>query len=229
MKTRALVGLLFFPSPLHIQGTCTGFRNSIGNGGKNTFPAGLNDCYSVAMWAADTFKTSVTLSGESEGGNLSIAVTLMAKQKGTISKIKNVYAMCPYISGKYPDSARGYKSQVEFGDGTYLISTESCGWTAQMYTAEGDADAENNPLAWPSNASFNDVKGFPPTVILTNEFDPLKDEGLAFYNLLLKARVKARSVILGGTTHAANTMYELVPDYVKATLVEITAFANGQL
>ena len=207
----------------------TGFRNSIGNGGKNTFPAGLNDCYSVAMWAADTFKTSVTLAGDSAGGNASIAVTLMAKQKGTISKIKNVYAIAPMVSGKYPDSVRGYKSQVEFGDGSYMVSTESLGWMAQLYTAEGDTDAENSPLAWVSNASVDDLKAFPPTVIVTNEFDPLKDEGIAFYNLLTKAGVKARSVILGGTTHTANVMFELVPDYVKATLVEITAFANGQL
>ena len=45
-----------------------------------------------------------------------------------------------------------------------------------------------NPLAWPGFANEEDVRGFPSTVISVNECDPLRDEGIAFYRLLLSAR-----------------------------------------
>ncbi len=44
-----------------------------------------------------------------------------------------------------------------------------------------------NPLAWPSFATEDDVRGLPPTVISVNECDPLRDEGIEFYRLLLRA------------------------------------------
>ena len=49
-----------------------------------------------------------------------------------------------------------------------------------------------NPLAWPSFATREDVEGLPPVVISVNECDPLRDEGIAFYRLLLGAGVPAR-------------------------------------
>jgi len=44
-----------------------------------------------------------------------------------------------------------------------------------------------DPLAWPAFASEDDVRGLPPTVISVNECDPLRDEGIEFYRLLLRA------------------------------------------
>jgi len=201
-----------------------GFRNSIDNDNKNTFPAGLNDCYSAAMWAADTYKDKVVVAGESGGGNLSIAVSLKALKTKTDAKIKGVYAMCPYIAGKYANpSNKKFPSHGQW-DG-YLLASYLMEAMARVYTKEGES--WENPLAWPSLASENDVKGFPPTVISVNEFDPLKDEGLAFYRLLLKAGVKVQGKIICGTIHAADTFPELVPEIVSSTQNAIVAFANS--
>ena len=49
-----------------------------------------------------------------------------------------------------------------------------------------------NPLAWPSFASIEEVKGLHKTYIIVNECDPLRDEGVSFYRLLRKADVKAQ-------------------------------------
>ena len=43
-----------------------------------------------------------------------------------------------------------------------------------------------DPLAWPGFATDDDVKGLPPTVISVNECDPLRDEGIGFYRLLIR-------------------------------------------
>ena len=58
-----------------------------------------------------------------------------------------------------------------------------------------------NPLAWPAFATAEDVKGFPPTVISVNECDPLRDEGIGFYRLLLHNGVSARCRQVMGTVH----------------------------
>ena len=52
-----------------------------------------------------------------------------------------------------------------------------------------------NPLAWPGFATESDVEGLVPTVISVNECDPLRDEGIEFYRLLLRAGVPARSLV----------------------------------
>jgi acetyl esterase/lipase len=57
---------------------------------------------------------------------------------------------------------------------------------------EIEAFTRRDPLAWPSFATETDVHGFPPTVISVNECDPLRDQGINSYRLLLRAGVPAR-------------------------------------
>ena len=60
-----------------------------------------------------------------------------------------------------------------------------------------------NPLAWPSFATREDVEGLPPTVISVNECDPLRDEGIAFYRLLMDSGVSARCRQMMGACHGS--------------------------
>ena len=64
-----------------------------------------------------------------------------------------------------------------------------------------EAFEAGDPLAWPGFATEDDVDGLPPTVISVNECDPLRDEGIAFYRLLLRAGVPARCRQVMGTIH----------------------------
>merc|ERR1712078_414493 len=81
------------------------FRNAGGKLGPHAFPAGLNDCLSGLQWVYDNKSSlgysKLVISGESGGGNLSIATALKAKQEGNIAQIDGVYCMCPYIYGNY--------------------------------------------------------------------------------------------------------------------------------
>lgn len=88
-----------------------------------------------------------------------------------------------------------------------------------------EAYREKNALAWPLFASVEDVAGFPPSVIQVDECDPLRDEGVAFYRLLLEAGATVRCVELLGMTHAGELMIWAVPEITRATAAAIANFA----
>ena len=68
-----------------------------------------------------------------------------------------------------------------------------------------------NPLAWPGFATADDVKGLPPVVISVNECDPLRDEGINFYRLLLQNGVPARCRQVMGTIHGTEIFSRPAP------------------
>ncbi len=91
-----------------------------------------------------------------------------------------------------------------------------------------EAFAERNPLAWPSFATAADVQGFPPTVISVNECDPLRDEGINFYRLLLSAGVPARARQVMGTSHGTEIFTIVCPEISRDTARDLAAFCKGQ-
>ena len=90
-----------------------------------------------------------------------------------------------------------------------------------------EAFTDRNPLAWPSFATFDDVTGFPPTVISVNECDPLRDEGINFYRLLLDSGVPARCRESLGTCHGTEVLPVVCPDISHATASDIATFASS--
>ncbi len=204
------------------------FRNGGGALGDHPFPAGLHDCADAARWAiehrADLGASSVVISGESGGGNLSIATTLLAKREGWVDGIAGVYAQCPYISGAYADPPAELASLVE--NDMYFLDVSMMGALAKVY----DPDGANtlNPLAWPMNATADDVTGLPPHVISVNQLDPLRDEGLVYYRTLLDGGVSAISRTVNGTCHAGDMLFPTaMPDVYAATIRDIAGFADS--
>ena len=90
------------------------FRNCGGALGPHPFPAGLDDCTSALLWLHANREqlgvSAIVVSGESGGGNLTLATTLRAKRDGHLDAIDGVYAQCPYISGLYADRPRNCTS-----------------------------------------------------------------------------------------------------------------------
>jgi acetyl esterase len=205
------------------------FRNSVGEnalGEVAPYPAGLNDCVSGLKWtiehAADygIDPSRVVVSGESGGGNLALATTLRLKRAGELDLIKGVYALCPYINGVWPDDR--YPS-TETNNGIFINVYGN--WGPVSYGIE--ALENRDPLAWPGFATVEDVTGFPPTVISVNECDPLHDEGVAFYRLLLSAGVSARARDVLGTMHGTELTVALCPEITQDTARDLAAFAKG--
>jgi acetyl esterase/lipase len=192
------------------------------------FPAGLNDCVSGLKWvharAADLNidPGRIIVAGESGGGNLTLATALKLKRDGDLGLVKGLYALCPYIAGQWPQAA-------------YPSSTENNGILLDLHNNRGalaygiDELNARNPLAWPAFATEDDVNGFPYTVISVNECDPLRDEGIAFYRLLLSAGVPARCRQAMGTIHGTEIFAICCPDISRDAARDIASVARGEV
>ncbi len=204
------------------------FRNGAGELGNHPFPAGLNDCATALRWAYQNRPklkiSNIITSGESGGGNLSIAVAIKAKSEGWIEEISGVFAMCPYISGQYANPPGDLPSMIE-NDG-YTVQLSMMGALAKTY----DPQSANltNPKAWPYASSEADLRGLPPHFISVNELDPLRDEGIGFHRRLLKAEVSSVCHTILGTCHGGDCISpNVIPDVYQATLSNIIGFARA--
>ncbi len=189
------------------------------------FPAGLNDCVSGLKWTiehASTLKIDpahLIVAGESGGGNLTLATGLKLKQDGDLGLIRGLYAMCPYIAGEWPQDR-------------YPSSIENNGILLDLHNNQGrvgygiEAFDAGNPLAWPGLAAEADVEGLVPTVISVNECDPLRDEGIEFYRLLVRAGVPARCRQVMGTIHGTEIFAIACPDISRETAASIAQFCR---
>ena len=92
--------------------------------------------------------------------------------------------------------------------------------------AYGIEELENeNPLAWPSFATEEDLRGLPPCVISVHECDPLRDEGIELYRTLLRAGVPARCRQVMGAIHATE-IFQMCPDISRETAASLAQFCR---
>ena len=154
------------------------------------------------------------------GGNLTLATGLKLLRDGNIGLVQGLYALCPYIAGRWP-LAKHPSSTVNNGILLELHNNRG----AMAYGIE-ELDA-GNPLAWPGFAAVEDVTGLPATVISVNECDPLRDEGIEFYRLLLAAGVPAQCRQVMGTIHATEIFPIAAPEVSRETARSIADFCRG--
>lgn len=204
------------------------FRNGAGHLGPHSFPAGLNDCASGTRWVAQNRQelgiSQLIISGESGGGNLSLATALKANAEGWVDEIDGVYALCPCTAGDYANAGAVFGSWVE--NDTYFMNTHTMGALPKVY--DPTQENTNNCLAWPLSAEQRDLNGLPPHVISVNELDPLRDEGLAYYRKLTAAGIPAVGRVVCGTPHGADfAMADTIPEVAGATVRDIHGFATS--
>jgi len=190
------------------------------------YPAGLNDCVSGVTWLIDHAAdlgidpASVIIAGESGGGNLTLATGMALLRSGDIGLVKGLYALCPYIAGEWPQER--FPSSIE-NEGILLSLHNNRG----RMTYGIDAFEAGDPLAWPSFATETDVAGLPPTFISVNECYPLRDEGIDFYRLLLRAGVNAQCRTVMGTIHGTEIFATACPDVSYETAASIAHFLDS--
>jgi acetyl esterase len=189
------------------------------------FPAGLNDCVAGLKWlvaqAADLGidPDHIVVAGESGGGNLTLATGMKLKRDGDLGLIRGLYAMCPFIAGRWPQDR-------------FPSSTENNGILIDLHNNRpamgyGIAELEaGNPLAWPTFATEDDVRDLVPTMISVNECDPLRDEGIAFYRLLLAGGVAARCRQVMGTAHGTEIFAIACPEISRETAASLAQFCR---
>jgi acetyl esterase len=190
------------------------------------FPGGLHDCISGVRWVHDHAAdlgidvNRIIVSGESGGGNLTLATGMKLKRDGELSLIRGLYAMCPYIAGEWPQAR--FPSSIE-NNGILLDLHHNRGRMGYGIEAFEARDA----LAWPSFATETDVADLVPTVVSVNEFDPLRDEGVEFHRLLLRAGVETRGRMNLGAVHGTELLAIACPDISFETAASIAAFSQN--
>jgi acetyl esterase len=127
----------------------------------------------------------IAVAGDSVGGNMSIALTLMAKERGG-PKLAAQVLFYPVTDANF-DTA----SYREFAEG-YFLRRDGMQWFWDQYTT--DQDQRNEVTASPLRASLKQLAGLPPALVITGEADVLRDEGEAYANKLREAGVPVTAV-----------------------------------
>jgi acetyl esterase len=158
---------------------------------EHKFPAAVNDCYSATQWVASTFSAgSVAVAGDSAGGNLAAVVSIMARDRGGPSLAAQVLI--------YPNTDyRGGTESMRGNDDPALFNHHSVTWYWNHYLASPEDGL--NPLVSPLLAeSHSDL---PPALVITAEYDPLRDEGEAYAERLRASGVPVESTRYDGMVH----------------------------
>ena len=192
---------------------------------EHKFPAAVEDAYAVAAWLAANGSSigvdasRLAVGGDSAGGNLAAVVALMARDKAAFS-LRHQVLLYPVTNRDF--STRSYR---ENGEGYYLTRA-AMEWFWNHYL--GDERDARHPYASPMRA--DDHRGLAPALVITAEYDPLRDEGEAYAQRLADADVPVLARRYPGMIHGfcwipgAIEQGKHALDLAAATLKE--AFAN---
>ncbi len=176
------------------------------------YPAAAEDCYAATVWASKFIEnfggdpSRLVVCGDSAGGNLAAVVALMARDRGG-----------PAIAGQillYPitDHSFDTKSYKENGSG-YFLTMATMKWFWNHYLASPEQGSE--PYASPLRA---ELKGLPPAIVLTAQYDPLRDEANAYAAKLQDAGVTVRRIACMGHVHGFLRRLDVFPMAAGGTL-----------
>jgi acetyl esterase len=191
------------------------------------YPVAIEQGYATAQWAVREGASKgldasrMAVAGESVGGDMAAALSIMAKQRGDVRFVQT--------SMYYPvtDAAMDTASYDEFAEGYYL-TRKAMEWFWDAYTTDPDERAEIT--ASPNQATIEQLEGLPPTLLLVDEADPLRDEGEAYAAKLRMAGVPVTTVRYDGVVHdfmLLNAMSE--SRATRAAIAQATAFLRDAL
>ncbi|MFI9414122.1 alpha/beta hydrolase [Nocardia gamkensis] len=162
------------------------------------YPVANEQSYRVAQWVTANGAekgldpSRIAIAGDSVGGNMAIALTLMAKERGDVSFVQQVL-FYPVTDANFDTG-----SYQQFAEG-YFLTREGMKWFWDQYTTNADERAQIT--ASPLRATTEQLAGLPPALVITAEADVLRDEGEAFAGKLRAAGVPVTQVRYGGIVH----------------------------
>jgi acetyl esterase len=186
------------------------------------FPAAVDDCVAALDYVVAHAEelgidpARVAVGGDSAGGNLAAGIALRARDHG------------PALAGQlliYPNTDQlADDASMREAEDPYLFNRHSVAWYRGHYLAEpGDAE---NPLASPLRAES--LVGLPPALVITAEFDPLRDQGESYADRLAQEGVSVRLqrfdgmahgfFAMAGTLPAGRAAIELAADFLRTCL-----------
>ena len=162
------------------------------------YPVSLEQAYAATKWVSKNGQTihvdssRLAVVGDSVGGNMVAAFTLLAKQRGG-PKIDFQVLFYPVIDASFDTS-----SYMKYQDG-YWLTREAMKWFWDNYTSNQTNRKE--PTVSPLQASIEQLEGLPSALVINGENDVLCDEGEAYARKLLEADVPVTAVRYHGTIH----------------------------
>jgi acetyl esterase/lipase len=162
------------------------------------YPVAVDQNYTVARWVVEQGAakgldaTRIAVAGDSVGGNMTAALTLMAKERGDVPLVQQVLF--------YPvtDASFDTGSYRQFAEG-YFLRRDAMQWFWDQYTTDEKQRAEIT--ASPLRATVDQLRDLPPALVITAEADVLRDEGEAYANRLREAGVPVTAVRYQGIIH----------------------------
>ncbi|MBU3188266.1 alpha/beta hydrolase [Clostridium bowmanii] len=190
---------------------------------ENPFPDGLNDVYNVLQWVNKNAKSingdssNICVAGDSAGGNLSAAVSQMARDKAGphITSVVLIYPSTNIYKLKT-------KSWSNFGM-NYNYTKENSQKFLSLYVPK----LEDRKNKYASPLLSNNFKNLPDTLIITSEFDPLRDEGEAYGKKLSLDGVDVVYTNYKGVTHGFITM-DKITNKADEALIEISVYLKNK-
>ncbi|MFJ4833725.1 alpha/beta hydrolase [Streptomyces sp. NPDC088747] len=162
------------------------------------YPVAIEQAYATAQWittagAVEGLDGSrLVVAGDSVGGNMTAALTHMAKQRGDVNFL--------HQSLYYPvtDAAQDTESYRTFAHGPHLTA-KAMEWFWDAYTSDPAERAQIT--ASPLQATLEDLQGLPPALLIVDENDVLRDEGEAYARKLIQAGVATTSIRYNASLH----------------------------
>jgi acetyl esterase len=162
------------------------------------FPVALEEAYSATKWVAQRGAelgldgTRLAVAGDSAGGNMAAAVTLLANERGGPA-IRYQVLFYPVTNARFDTGSYG-----QFADG-YWLTREAMRWFWDSYAP--DESVRSEAIASPLLASRECLVGLPPALLITGQADVLRDEGEAYGRRLREAGVDVTAVCYEGIIH----------------------------
>lgn len=172
---------------------------------EHKFPAALEDCYAATRWVVEHAgevngdPKRIALGGDSAGGNLTAVVAQMARDQGGPEVL---FQLLVYPATNFRAETASIKENSE----GYLLTRADMDWFKNHYL--NSKDDELNPLASPMLAA--DLRGLPPALIITAEYDPLRDEGEQYGYKLREAGVPTTISRYDGMIHGFFGMSNII-------------------
>jgi acetyl esterase len=162
------------------------------------YPVAIEQGYATARWivrdgaAHGLDPERMAIAGDSVGGGMTAAITLMARERGDVHFV--------HQSMYYPvtDAAMDTGSFEQFAEG-YFLSAKAMAWFWDCYCP--DVERRDEPFASPLRASDEQLAGLPPALLIVDEADVLRDEGEAYASRLRATGVEVTTVRYDGITH----------------------------
>lgn len=182
---------------------------------EHPFPAPAEDAYAAVEWVAENGdsicvdSSRIAVAGDSAGGNLAAVVCLMAKDK---EGPKISYQILFYPVTEHSCDTISYHENAE----GYFLTKDSMVWFWNHYLQE---ESGEHPYASPLRAK--DVSGLPSALVVTAEYDPLRDEGEAYAKKLFDAGVGVTLKRYEGLIHGFVWMSGVLPQGLEA--IELAA------